>query len=123
MVTVGAQEGDAHLPQLRIHVRIVNDFAREEDPAVRKLRSRLVRVFHRPLDAVAESELAGQPDRDVPGREHEVPLAQEIHQPAGVVGGKRLMHFGLEPEALPIVCRRRLRQRHGPNLAERVLTH
>ena len=51
--------------QLRVHVRVVDDLARQDRSPVGELAARLVRVLHRALHAVAEAELPRQPDGDV----------------------------------------------------------
>ena len=56
----GGQEADPHLGQLAVHARVVDDLARQPDPAVGEAVARLVGVLDRAIDAVAEAELAGQ---------------------------------------------------------------
>src|SRR5262249_21396077 len=56
------QNIDAHVPQPVVDERIVNDFADEEDPLVRKLATRLISVLDRPLHPVTESEFAREMD-------------------------------------------------------------
>src|SRR5206468_9779526 len=59
------QEIDSHGPELRIHMRIVDDFADEEGAALGKLGARFVRILDRPIDTVAEPEFARQPKGEV----------------------------------------------------------
>jgi len=56
-------------------VRVVDDLADEPDAAIRKLVTGLVGVLDGALNAIAEAEFAGEPDRDVVYRECIVPLA------------------------------------------------
>ena len=62
------QKDDAHPRQVRVHMRIVDDLADQEQPPIGKLRARLVGVVHGAVDAVAEAEFLGetkgQPARD-----------------------------------------------------------
>ena len=70
------------------------------------LLPRLVRVVDRALDAVAEAELAGEADGHA-RRPTSVYAAgaEQVHQPAVVVGGERGLDLGLEAEALADVAR------------------
>ncbi len=56
--------------ELVVDVRVMDDFAGQEDGAVREAAPRLVGVVDGPIDAVAEAELAremnGEPACDVP---------------------------------------------------------
>ena len=56
------QELDAHLLELPVHVRIVDDLAHQQEPPVGELVAGLVGVVDRAIHAVAEAELAGQPE-------------------------------------------------------------
>ena len=51
------EDDDVHLPQARVDVRVVDDFAGEKDPAVGEALARFVGVFDRAIHAVAEAEL------------------------------------------------------------------
>ena len=62
---VGLEDLDPHAAQLRVHVRIVDDLADEQQAPVGELAPGLVGVLDRALHAVAEAELACEPDRDV----------------------------------------------------------
>ena len=97
------QKDDPHVAELRVHVRIVDDLAGEGDAPIGELGAGLVGVLHRALDAVAEAELAREPDGDRPRVERERARAQQVHEPPGVVGGERVLDLGLEAEALAVV--------------------
>ena len=104
-VVTGLEDLDPHLAAAAVDVRVVDDLADEEDAPVGELPARLVGVLDRALDAVAEAEFAGEPDRDAADRQRVVALAQQVDQRAVVVGGQRPLDLGLEPEALPKVGR------------------
>ena len=95
------QELDAHLLEFPVDVRIVDDLAHEQEPAVGELVAGLVRVVHRAVDAIAEAEFARQPESERPHRQRVVPGAQQVHEPAVVVGAPLLLDGALEAEALP----------------------
>ena len=97
------KDRDPHLHEPVIHVRVVDDLADEEDPPIGKLPARLVRVFHRAFNAVAESELARQPHGNVAQREREITLAEKVDDPSRIVGDDVILDLGLQPEALPII--------------------
>ena len=59
-----AEEADALRAKLVVDVRVVNDLAGQEDRAVGKALTRLIRVVDRAIDAVAESELAREVNRE-----------------------------------------------------------
>ena len=94
------QNLDSHVAQSRVHVRIVNDLTDEIDAAIGKLAARLVGVFHRALDAVAEPEFARQTDRDVAHREGVILRLHAVHQASAVVRGEFVLDLGLEAETL-----------------------
>ena len=50
--------------QLLVDVRVVDDFAGQEDASIGKALARLVGVVDGAIDAVAEAELAGQMERE-----------------------------------------------------------
>ena len=56
------QEADALRAQLIVDVRVVDDFAGQEDVPLGKPPARLVGVVDGAVDAVAEAELAGEED-------------------------------------------------------------
>src|SRR5207248_866027 len=53
----GHKELDAHRLEFRVHVRVMDDLARQVDSTIRKLLSRLLGVLDRPLHPVTEPEL------------------------------------------------------------------
>ena len=53
-----AQKPDAEVPQPVVHVRVVNDFAGEKNPAIGKPLARLIRIIDGAIDAITEAELA-----------------------------------------------------------------
>src|SRR4051812_13883930 len=57
MIGIG-EKADPERSELIVHVRVVNDLAGQVDRAIREARTRLVRVIHRAIHAVAEAELA-----------------------------------------------------------------
>ena len=81
----GEKENDSLLAQLRIDVRIMDNFASEEYPPVGELSAGLVRVFDGAFDAVAKAEFLREFDRHVTRRKHVVTGAQHINEVAGVV--------------------------------------
>ena len=58
--------------QLVVDVRVVDDFAGEEDAAIGKTLARLVGVVDRAIDAVAEPEFAREVHGEPPGAMREV---------------------------------------------------
>ena len=106
---------DPHLAQPVVDVRIVDDLADEKNPPIGEFPARLVGVLDRALDAVAEAEFAGEPDRDVPDHERVVVRAQLVDDPPVVVRRELVLDLRLEPEALPEVrgWLRRGGGRHG----------
>ena len=66
---------------------------------------RLIGVFDRPFDPVAESELARQHDGDVVHHEGVILLAQSVDDATVVVGRQLGLDVGLEAESLPEVGR------------------
>ena len=57
-----AEEANALRTKLVVDVRVVDDFAGQEDGAVREAAPRLVGVVDGAIDAVAEAELAREMD-------------------------------------------------------------
>ena len=94
------QELDAHLLELPVHVRIVDDLAHQEEPAVGELVAGLVGVVHRAVHAVAEAELAGQPEGERAHVERVVAGPEQVHEPAVVVRAPLLLDRALEAETL-----------------------
>ena len=97
------QEPDAHVAQLLIDVRVVDDFADEIEGAIGKLEAGFIGVVHGPVYAVAEAELAGEPEGERPHRQPIVPAAQGLHHGAVVVHSKLALDFSLEPESAPVI--------------------
>ena len=93
----------AHGMELGIDVGVVDDLAHQEQAAVRKLGARLVGVLDRAVDAVAEPELAGQPEGEVADGEGVAAAPDRVHDAAVVVGGERPLDRPLQPEAAPEV--------------------
>ena len=58
------EEPDAVVAQPVVDVRVVDDLAGQEDVAAGKPAPRLIGVVDRPIDAVAEAELAGEMERE-----------------------------------------------------------
>ncbi len=94
------QDADPQALDAAVHVGVVDDLAGEEDPAVGELLAGLVGVLHRPVDPVAEAELAGQAQPDVPCPRGVVEPLQALHHLAVVVLREDRPHHGLEVEAL-----------------------
>src|SRR5207249_3962056 len=90
---------DPHLAQLRVHVRIVDDLADEENLSVGELPPRLICVLDRALHTVAETELAGEPNGDVADGQRVVAIAQEIDE-LSLVGGELRLNLRFEAETL-----------------------
>jgi len=96
---VGIQEGHAHRFELRVHQRIVDDLADEEDPAIRELPAGLVGIFHGPVHAVAEAETPGQPESGAPDFEPVIGTLHRLDDGAAVFPLQNGLHLGLETEA------------------------
>src|SRR5262245_12781259 len=80
------EENHAGVLKSLIDVRIVNDFADQEDPPVGKLHRSLIRIVNRAVDAVAEAERLGQPDRDVAERGAVASRTKVLDQVAVILG-------------------------------------
>jgi hypothetical protein len=63
---VVGEEADSHRAQLLVDMRVVDDFAGEEDLAVGKALARLVCVVDRAIHAIAEAELASEMHGEAP---------------------------------------------------------
>ena len=94
------QELDAHLLELPVHMRIVDDLAHQQQPPVGKLVAGLVGVVDGAIHAVAEPELAGQPERQRTHLEGVIAGAEQVHEAAVIIGVPLLLDRALEPEAL-----------------------
>ena len=96
-----AEKADVLLPQLIVHVRVVDDLPGEEDALYRKALAGLVGVVDRPIDAVAEAEFPGEVDRETPGRVA-VALFLDLGDQGRVVAGRQhACDLVFEVEALP----------------------
>src|SRR5436309_6686868 len=93
------QELDAHRGELLIDVRVVNDLADQEGALVGELGARFVRVLDCAVHAVTESELAGEPERQVADLERVSRLANEIDDAAVVIGGECALDRAFEAES------------------------
>src|SRR5207237_8454778 len=79
----GAVEDCDPLPlQPAVHVRIVNDFAHQEDARGGELLSCFVRVLHRAIDTVTESEIPGEAEGQLAGRAAVIVATDVTDQPA-----------------------------------------
>ena len=87
-VNLVAQETDALGAQVFVHVRVVDDFAREEHLAVRKSLARLVRVIDRAVHAVAEPELSSEVHRQPSGLVGEILRLHALDEGAVIVLGQ-----------------------------------
>jgi hypothetical protein len=96
---------DAHAAELRVHVRVVDDLASEDEVPIGKFLSSLVGVLDGALDAIAEAELLREADSDVVNDERVVVLAQRVHDQSVVVGRKIVADVGFEAETLPEIGR------------------
>jgi hypothetical protein len=94
------EELHAHRFELLIDVRVVDDLADQEGALAGKFGPRLVRVLHRPVDAIAEAELAGQTERQITDGERIPRGAHGIHHAAVVVGHQGAFDRALQAEAL-----------------------
>ncbi len=86
------EDADFLRAQPIVHVRVVDDFAGEKDAAIRKLLSRLIRVIHRAIDAVAKPEFSGEVQRETARAMDESRLAHLVDDAAMVGRGQ----FGLD---------------------------
>src|SRR2546422_10342970 len=82
-----------------IDVRVVNDLADQEVALVGELGARFVRVLDCAVHAVTESELAGEPERQVAHLERVSRLANEIDDTAVVIGGECALDRAFEAES------------------------
>jgi hypothetical protein len=64
-----AEEPDAFRTQLVIDVRVVDDFAGQENLTIGKAMAGLIRVVDRPVDAITEAELAREMHHQTARRE------------------------------------------------------
>ena len=77
-----------------VDVRVVNDLAGQKDVAVGEAPPCLIRIVDRPIDAVAEAELARQMDREPARAVLEIPRTNVVDDPA-VVRRRELAGDGL----------------------------
>src|SRR5688500_16694422 len=94
------EQADAHALEPAVHVRVVDDLAGEEDPAVGELLPRLVGVLDRALHPVAEAELAGQLQGHLARPRAIAELAQAVDHRAVVVVREDGPDGRLEAESL-----------------------
>src|SRR5207249_10180650 len=76
---------DAERGYLPVHLRVVNDFADDEEAAVLKNFARGVGEIDGALDAVAESKLLGQPHRHITNGNDAAVTANSIDHIAAVM--------------------------------------
>ena len=88
------EEPDAVVAQALVDVRVVDDFAGQEDVPPRESPPRLIGVVDSPVDAVAEAEFAGEVQREPAGGELIVAGADLVDDGA-VVGRRELACDGL----------------------------
>jgi hypothetical protein len=93
------QELHTHRLELVVDVRVVDDLTHEEGPLAGKLGARFVGVLDRPIDPVAESELAGQPERQLADAQRVAGAADRVHHAAVVVGGQGALNGALQSKA------------------------
>src|SRR4030095_1882958 len=93
------QKADPHFPQTLVDVRIVDDFAGDEEASLREAGSSLVGVVNSAVDAVAEPEFAGEAEREVAGAQGELVRLQVFHDAAAIVLRQLSLDLGLQPEA------------------------
>src|SRR5206468_12387331 len=80
------QEPDAHLLDAGVDVRIVNDLADQIDGAVGKFSAGLVGVLDGAVHPVAETELAGEEERERAGPQTMLRGLETLHDAAVIVG-------------------------------------
>ena len=95
------QEADPLRPELVVDVRVVDDFAGEEDAAVGKSLPRLVGVVDRAIDAVAEPELTRQVDGEPAGAEAVAVLFDGADDLAVIALGEHVGDLVFEVEPFP----------------------
>ena len=111
-IVFGRENLDTHLAEPPVDVRVVDDLADKQDAAIGELSSGLVGVLDRSLNAVAEPEFAGKPDRNAPDRQRVIARTEKVDQGTIVIGGERRFDLAFEPESLPKIGRALLRRRH-----------
>jgi hypothetical protein len=94
-----AQKRDPHLGELLIDMGIMDDLSNEKESAVGKLGPGLIGVLYRAIDAIAESELSRQPERQRPDPELILVGFERLHDGAVVVGGQPTGDLALETES------------------------
>ena len=88
------EDVDALGAQPVVDVRVVNDFAGQEDAPVGKPLARLIGVVDRAIDAVAEAELLREVDREAAGAPDE-PGGADLVDDGAVVCRRQLAGDGL----------------------------
>src|SRR5688572_26962009 len=80
-------------------MRVVDDLADEVDAPIRKLERRLIRVINCAIDAVAETEIFREPNRDVVEGGDVAACADVLDQLAVVFRGQEGLDFLFEAKA------------------------
>ena len=94
-----AEESDAHRAELFVDVRVVDDFAGEIDRPIGEALARLVRVVDRPVDAVAESELAREVNGEAARAVHEIVGLDLLDERAVIAVGEQASHGLLQVQS------------------------
>src|SRR4051794_7846207 len=106
-----AQQGDAHFPQLLVHMRVVDDLSHQEQPPVGKLGSGLVGILDCSINAVTKTELPSEPERQAANLQPVIAALEGFDHRAVVVRGESTGDLALEPETLA-----EIRLVHGVNV-------
>ena len=77
-----------------VDLRVVNDLADDEEPAILENLARRVSQIDRALDAVAKAELLRQPHRDIAARQNAAGAPDLVHDVAAVMRFDLLLHGG-----------------------------
>src|SRR5437868_573154 len=93
------QECHAGVFEALIDVRVVNDFADQENAAVGEFYSCLIRVIDGAIDAVAETKVLREADVDVVECGVEALRADVFYEGAVIFGGQQWLDLFLETEA------------------------
>ena len=99
----GIQEQDPELGETAVHVGVVDDLARQEDPPIGKAQARLVGVLDRPVHPVAEAEFVGDQEPELTGPQPIVVIAGETDQVPPIVLGQRFDDLFPEPQTPAVV--------------------
>src|SRR6185437_1923253 len=93
------EEFHSHVAKFRIHVRIVDDFAYQEDLLRGELGARFVGVLNGAVHTVAEPKFVGELEGEIAGHERMPAPANQVHNPTVVISGESAFDDALEPEA------------------------